>query len=474
MLPTPLCRALAISACLLLALPAFVAVPAWSATEEPASEPADALSPSSAPDLPGLAAARALIDAGRFEDALAILNPLAQEHLDHPRRTDILFLSGLAATQASQGLDVSEERRELLLNLGIASFRFILFDRPELVRVRLELARAFFLKGEDSLSQRHFEWVLAGEPPEPVVANIRAFLNQIRARRRWSFSLGAAIAPDTNIGGTSDERTIYIFGLPFQRDLEELTTSGVGLSVWGGAEYQYPLSERMRLRSGASLSRREHEGSRFDEAFVSVHLGPRILLDESTEASLLATASQRWAGTVKDQHALGGRLEVGHRVNRALTVNGRMSWEDRHYRTRTSLDGPALDVSLGGSYVIAPTVRADVSAGYGRERPERMRERHERYRVGAGVSVILPFGFTVGGGGDYRWTDFEAGWFPHVADGGPRQDRTWSARASVYNRGITLYGFSPEVSVVHEVRKTNAQLFDYERTRGELRFVRQF
>ena len=230
----------------------------------------------------------------------------------------------------------------------------------------------------------------------------------------------------------------------------------------------------MRLRSGASLSRREHEGSRFDEAFVSVHLGPRILLDESTEASLLATASQRWAGTVKDQHALGGRLEVGHRVNRSVTVNGRVAWEDRHYRTRTILDGPALDVSLGGSYVVTPTVRADVSAGYGRERPERMRERHERYRVGPGVSVILPFGFTVGGGGDYRWTDFEAGWFPHVADGGPRQDRTWSARASVYNRGVTLMGFSPEVSVVHEVRKTNAQLYDYERTRGELRFVRQF
>ena len=103
-----------------------------------------------------------------------------------------------------------------------------------------------------------------------------------------------------------------------------------------------------------------------------------------------------------------------------------------------------------------------------------MRERHERYRAGGAVSVILPRGFTVGGGGEYRWTDYEAGWFPHVPDGGAREDRTWSARASVYNRGITLYGFSPEVSVVHEVRKSNAQLYDYERTRGELRFVRQF
>ena len=103
----PLCRALGISACLSLAVAALPSLPAGGATGEPSAEfsaqPLDGPAASSAPDLPGLKSARALIDAGRFEDALAILNPLAQEHLDHPRRTDILFLSGLAATQASQG-----------------------------------------------------------------------------------------------------------------------------------------------------------------------------------------------------------------------------------------------------------------------------------------------------------------------------------------------------------------------------------
>ena len=473
--PFPLCRALAVAACLLLAVPPSAA---WGAADEAAGDAAAEAAPSTgeepAPVLSALAAARALVDAGRFEEALAILYPLAQAHPDHPRRSDILFLLGLAATQASQRPDLPEERQEQLLDLGIGSFHVILIGQPGLVRVRLELARAFFLKGEDSLSRQHFERVLAGNPPAPVAANVRTFLNLIRARRRWSLSLGAAIAPDTNIGGTSDERTIYIFGLPFERNIDGLTTSGIGLAAWGGAEYQVPVGERTRLRAGANLSRREHEGSRFDEAFLGTHLGPRVFLDRRTEASLLATASQRWVRTVKEFHTLGGRLEVGHRVNRAVTLNGRLSWEERHYRTRTILDGPVLDVSLGGAYVVTPTVRADVSLGYGREEPGRMRERHERYRVGAGVSVILPLGFTVSGGGDYRWTNFEPGWHPFVPDNGAREDRTWSARASVFNRGLTFYGFSPEVGVVHEVRKTNAQLHGYERTRGELRFVRQF
>ena len=467
--PGSLFRVLAASALLL------ILTPGWGAGEEPpvppTQPPPSSSEAASQPAADDIAMARVLVNAGRFAEALVILGPLIR---GAEIELNTLFLFGLAAIGASHQPGLEEEDREALLDGAIAALREILIDQPGLVRVHLELGRAFFLKGEDDLARRHFEWVLAGNPPQPVVANVSRFLAAIQARRRWSFNLGAAIAPDTNIGAGSDERTIYVFGLPFLRDAEELTTSGVGLALWGGAEYQYPLNERTRLRAGANLSRREYGGSEFDQLYLATHLGPRWLVDQSTEASVLATASQRWKGTVKDHHSLGGRLEAGHRVSPRVTVNGRLSWEDRQYRTDTHLDGSAMDVSLGGSYVITPTVRADLSLGYGRERPELVRLRHEGLRVGAGISVILPLGFTVGGGGEQRWTEYEPGWAPFVEDGGARKDRTWSARASVFNRGVTLYGFSPEVSVIHEIRETNAQAHGYERTRGELRFVQQF
>ena len=340
-----------------------------------------------------------------------------------------------------------------------------------------ELARAFFLKGEDRLAKRHFEQVLAGDVPRPVATNIRGFLWRIRARRRWDLHAGFALAPDTNIGAGSDERVIYIdvggTRLPFTRDAEELTTSGIGLSLWTGGEYQYPLSRRWRLRAGANASRREYSGSQFDQTFVSGHAGPRWLVDGSTEASLLASAQRRWTATAPDHDALGARLEAGHRFTRRVTANVRASWHDRGYRTRGYLDGPVGDVSLSGSVVVTPTVRADAGLGWGRERPKTERWRHDRRWARAGVSVALPKGFTVGAGGEVRRADYEGNWFPHTA-GEPREDRTYSARLSVHNRGLSWQGFSPQVSVVHEVRETNAQLYDYERTGGELRFVKVF
>ena len=124
--------------------------------------------------------------------------------------------------------------------------------------------------------------------------------------------------------------------------------------------------------------------------------------------------------------------------------------------------------------MITPTVRLDLSGGYGRERPKRFNYRNRARWLGTGVSVILPLGFTVGAGAEVRWADYERGWYPYVRDGSARKDRTKSFRASVHNRGFTLLGFSPELVVVNEERETNAQLHDFDRTRGELRFVQQF
>ena len=427
-------------------------------------------SPPPPPDA-GVAKARALFEGGKFEEALAVLRPLA---VQAPDRADILFLIGLAAIEYSQRPNTTEAERDERLDEAIASLRAMLIDRPELVRAHLELARAFFLKGEDNLARGHFERVLAGKPPAQVAANVRRFLREIRARRRWTMHVGAAVAPDSNIGAASDERIIYINDLPFRRDADELTTSGVGVSVWAGGEYQHPLGERLRLRLGGDIARQEHAGREFDQTFLSGHAGPRWLAGKGTDISVLASARRRWVGGETDYDDVGVRGEAGHRFSPRVAANARASWHHRQYQRREFLDGPVLDASLGGTWVILPTVRAEAAVGYARERPEARVWRSDGRWVRAGVSVALPRGFTVGGSGELRWTDYEGNWFPFTRDGAPREDRTRTLSVSVYNRAFTLFGFSPQLVVTHEVRESNAQLHDYERTRGELRFVRQF
>ena len=400
------------------------------------------------------------------------------------------FRVGMAAMQLATRAE--PDKREELLDKAIAAFRTILVKQPELVRVRLELARAFFLKEEDRLARRHFEQVLAGKPPAGVALNVNRFLGAIRARKRWSLSVGAAVAPDTNIGAGSDERIVYIpvAGqlLPFRRDQEELTTSGIGVSAWLGGEYQYPLGETgtgsgaslWRLRAGGNLSRKEYRESQFDQMTLTGHVGPRWLIGRGSEASLLLSGLHQWTGSGIEQpshHDIGFRVEGRHRISRRTTLNARLSWHRRKYDELEDRDGPNTDISVGAAWLASPTLRIDAGIGWGRERTEMERWRNSRRSVRLGATAVLPWGFTVGGSGALRWTEYERGWFPFVPDGGERSDITHitrTIRLFAHNRALTLEGFSPQVSVVQEQRTSNAQLHGYERISGELRFVRLF
>ena len=452
-----LCRALAVAFLLLVASASMAAE-----SPPPAAETAKA---------------RALLKDGRPAEALTILRPLARSH---PKGAKIHFLLGLAAIEASRKPGAAEADREALLDEAIATLHAILADQPALVRVRLELARAFFYKEEDSLARGHFERVLAGEVPDAVKANVQRFLTQIRARRRWTMYVGAALLPDSNIGSGSEDEIIYInFGgidLPFRRNnADNLTTSGVGTSLWAGGEYQHPLGDRLRLRAGGDLARKEYSGREFDESNLSVHAGPRWLLDRRTEASVLASARRRWAGTSIDHDAVGARIEAWRRLTPQVTANARASWHQRDYRRGNTLDGPLVDVSLGGAWTISPILRANSSFGYSQDRPRRLNRRSESRSLRAGLTVALPWGFNVGGSAQFRWTDYEGTEPPFTPiDGSSREDRTRTLNLSLHKRDFILYGFSPQVVVTYEERDSNAQLHSYDRTRGELRFVRQF
>ena len=241
---------------------------------------------------------------------------------EHDDRAAALFHIGMTALSEAD----SDKARQELCDKAIAAFRLILVNRPELIRVRLELARTFFMNGQDGLARRHFELVLAGGVPPPVAANIHRFLTVMQARKRWTGYFGAAFAPDSNLNAASENEIIYIdtvFGrLPFTREGDFGARSGLGVSVWGGGEYQHPLSERLRLRVGANLAQREYSGSNFDQLFLAAHTGPRWLASPITEISLLATAQRQWLGGEPYADETGVRLELDRRLTPRIWARG--------------------------------------------------------------------------------------------------------------------------------------------------------
>ena len=117
------------------------------------------------------ARARVLLRAGRPLAALKVLHPAVKAR---PSNLTLLFLVGEAGLAAAGRKGIDDKSRTALLDAAIAALRRMLVIQPGLVRARLELARAFFLKREDTLARRHFERVLAGgEYQHPVGKRLR-------------------------------------------------------------------------------------------------------------------------------------------------------------------------------------------------------------------------------------------------------------------------------------------------------------
>ena len=100
-------------------------------------------------DITPIQAARILFKAGRIQDARKLLE--RARPADEEERIERLFLLGLI--EAKLGFPRQAAER----------FETILAKRPELTRVRLELARVYHSLGRDEKARFHFEASLADE-----------------------------------------------------------------------------------------------------------------------------------------------------------------------------------------------------------------------------------------------------------------------------------------------------------------------
>lgn len=420
--------------------------------------------------------ARKLIDDGRYQAALEVLRPLAK-----PQRediTDIRFLIGLSAIAAAEQSG-DEQQKIALLDEAIAALHTILIDRPQLTRVRLELARAFFAKGDDDLSKKHFERVLAGKPSQAIAGNIRRFLHAIRGRRRWSGYFAVNLEENNNINSGSKREGGYLLsGQFFTFDKSSRPTSDNGIAFAGGVGYEYPVTDRWRWHFGADAVHNEYRGHVSDQTSLVLRSGPRWLLAQHSDVSLQGFAGQRWYAGSRHSTEFGLRFNANHQLSRQLGLGAQASWKNTDYRQTSTASDTSVTYAFHGTYLFSPLLQGNAGIGFSRSKPQREGSNSSYSRsFSLGLNITLPYGWTAGG--NFEWSRNRHGRdVPCQGSGGcspQRQvDNKRSLRLLLLNRGFTLFGFSPQLLMIQEWQDSNFARSAYQRTRFDLRFNKQF
>ena len=383
-------------------------------------------------------------------------------------------MNGLASVELASRTQ-NEEHREELLREAVIAFRTILNKDPSPIRVRLELGRAFFLQKNDTLARREFERVLASDPPPAVQVNIRGILAVIKARRRWSGSLGVEVIRDTNYNRGTDNPTVTFLSLPFVRnDAKPKAATGLVFNLRGG--YQHPISDTVDLIVGTGVERTELPGSDDDGTMLDIYTGPEVQLNERTWLSIHGLLITR-INKASPNHKVGGRLGIAHRINNRTNINGHLTLGKRTFRNEedTIYNAREYDTGVSVEHWLSPTLVLDGGVSYAQSKPRNAPERKSRtLGLSTGVSMLLRNGLTLGFSisGSRKKYQGQPG-FP-TRDNQARRDEYLTIRGKVLRRDFTIGGFSPQLVLGHERLQTNAQASSYRNNSIELAMVRQF
>ncbi|MES2253999.1 MAG: surface lipoprotein assembly modifier [Pseudomonadota bacterium] len=400
-------------------------------------------------------AAQLLIANGRLDDAKKVLTHILD---GKPDDSESLFLLGTIAVA------------QVDYDTAISLFRRLLVKEPDAERVRLELARAFFLKADYQNADRQFRFARAGDIPDAAKENIDHFLGAISRLREWTFDFALGLAPDTNQNAATSASQVQIFGLPFTLDPNARSQSGVGLAGAASGEWSPLVSDTVKARVGANVSRVEYSGGNFDDMTISGYAGPQFLFPD-WDVSLLATGFQRWYANKSFVSGVGGKLAGEYGITSDLLAGGSVGVQAVTDRFTPEQSGALTTTQAQAAYVLSPSSLVQLQIGFNRQDARIAAYSYSGIWTSLAYQRDLPFGFSA---------SVQPAWFVTRYDealpafGRKRADDALMLNVSLLNRRFEYHGFTPRFSYTFTDQHSNLALYSYTRHQFQIGLTSQF
>lgn len=388
------------------------------------------------------------------------------------------FFYGIAAIEAGHAGE------------GVLAFERYVLLYPDNGDARFQLARGYFILGEDQRARDEFETLLPGSAGDQKVA-IERFLDAIRAREsRYQPTakayVEAGVGADTNINaGLASGATPLIPGLGTLPAISPNSISArerdTFLTASAGAQGNYPVSPGVSLYAAGGIDARRHTDSLndvFDQHSLGGNGGVSYLVGENLFKAG-AFASQSWVDNQSYVLSYGLNGEWNHQFDQAnrLTFGAqlaRFEYDDMSiYLNKDKTGGRVLSVAThrnsdfagvsgAWTHVIATPFQPviTVSANYGEDRNQRNRDDLSRDIYGARASFAMTpaerWGLSAGIG--YQENRYRAAFTTGSEN---RHDTSWSLDGSLSYFYTKQFSIRAEVQALDQ--NSNIGLFQYKR-----------
>lgn len=290
------------------------------------------------------AADRAQSD-GDWQAASAIYSALGHDP-DIEIRTEARFRKGMMLAGRRQYADAAVE------------FRAILDEKPNALRVRLELARMLAAMGHETDARRQLRQAEAGHLPAEIAASVNQFSRALQSRKSFGGSLELSVAPDSNINRATQARTLDTIIAPLTLSRDARARSGLGLSTSGQAFARIAITPKLALLPRISESGEIYRATQFDDISGSALIG----LEWSAGADRLTPSlgrTWRWYGGKGYARTNTASLNWLHPAGRTTQWTLGASASRANYLRDDLEDGSIYDANAQIDHALSP--RAGIS-----------------------------------------------------------------------------------------------------------------
>lgn len=349
-------------------------------------------------------------------------------------------------------------------------FRQLLEHDPQLLRVRLELARALFMQKKDEQADYHFRFAAAQHPEPAVTRNIVRFRNAIRSRRAWRFNVNFGIAPDTNINSATNRETVDIYGLPFRLDPTARARSGTGQFIGGDGSLRLNRDRAVPIYLAAYGRWLRYRADRFDDLYVGAEAGPEFQVSGG-RLRTTATWLMRRYGHRPLVSSIGTRLEFEKVMKDNWTMDATLLVRRNDYARRSDVDGREAEARISVERPLGATALGYVYAGLGRNWAQDDGQALTRQQLGLGIVKEIGWGLRPQVGIELS---HQAGNGPLAPFGRTRRDWRLQGSFGIYKRDWNVQGFAPSINITATRTFSTLSIFDEKRVRSEIRLTKAF
>ncbi len=395
---------------------------------------------------------KALLDQGKAAEAYA----LGKKYPDQLGSPAFDFSFGVAAVDAGHAGE------------GVLALERYIANFPDNQAARLELARGYFVLGDNARAREEFDAVQKANPPPAVQANVQRFMDAIRARESAykttaGFYAEVGVGHDSNVNGGVGSPNVNLPGFGAVTLLTGVKTADSFGYLGVGGNVTHPVAPGVALfgsvGADAKLNRNDTD---FNQGNANLAGGVSLLRDKNTYR---LTGSYNELSVQNDWYrkATGVSGEVNHQLDELQMINGFVQYAKLKYQPPNDVRDADLWAFGGGyrkAFIGSWQPLLTLSATYGQERDVRSRpDLGRKFYGGRAAIAVTPrpqWGLSVGA--TYQESRYDG---PDLLLGEVRKDKYYGLDA-VLSYALTR-NWSVRGEYAYSNNKANLALYEFER-----------